>query len=443
MSKVFHRQLDSPLPTAVGGDGPYIIDGNGKRYLDASCGAAVSCLGHSNQFVVDAIKHQLDAIPFAHTGFFTSEPAEELAEFLINQAPDNLKHVYFVSGGSEANETALKLARQYWVECGRPQKKFFISRQQSYHGNTLGALAVGDSVKRRRIYEPLLMNVHNIAPCYAYRHQQVDETEYEYGQRVANELETKILEVGSENIIGFIAEPVVGATLGCVPAVEGYFKRIREICDTHQILLILDEIMCGMGRTGSLFTCEQEHISGDIVTVAKGLGAGYQPIGAMLAADFIYAAVKHGSGDFEHGHTYLGHASACAGALAVQKFIQREGLLAKVRDKSAYLKQLLHSIFSTHPNVGDIRGRGFFMALELVQDKASKQTFNPALKLNASIKAHAMKHGLLCYVGGGTADGINGDHVMLAPAFICEDKHIEEAVEKLHLAVNDALAQVH
>ena len=282
MSYVFGRNAKGNPPVAVAGEGCYLIDADGKRYLDGSGGAAVSCLGHNNTHVKEAIKQQIDDLAFAHTGFFTSKPAEELAEKLIAHAPPGLEKVYFVSGGSEAVEAAIKLARQYYVERGEPQRRHLIARRQSYHGNTLGALAAGGNLWRRQMFQPILFETSHISPCYAWREQHSDETEIAYGLRAANELEAEILRLGPENVMGFIAEPVVGATLGAVPSVTGYFQRIREICDQYGVLLILDEVMCGMGRTGFLFASEYDGISPDIVTIAKGLGAGYQPTGAML-----------------------------------------------------------------------------------------------------------------------------------------------------------------
>ena len=251
MSNVFPRNCKTQAPLAVQGDGVYIIDRTGKRYLDASGGAAVSCLGHSDADVIEAIKTQVERLEFAHTGFFSSVPAEALAELLIKEAPGDLDRVYFVSGGSEAVEAAIKLARQYFIEIGQPQRHRVIARRQSYHGNTLGALAAGGNLWRREPFAPLMIETTHIAPCYAYRGQQQDETGFDYGQRVANELEAEIQRLGEEQVMAFIAEPVVGATLGAVSAVEGYFKRIREICNQYGVLLILDEVMCGMGRTGS------------------------------------------------------------------------------------------------------------------------------------------------------------------------------------------------
>ena len=438
-SHVFHRRPKASLPVAHHGEGVFIVDSEGKRYLDASGGAAVSCLGHSHPAVIEAIKTQVERIAFAHTAFFTTEAMEELAELLVADAPAGLGRAYFVSGGSEAMEAALKLARQYFVEIGEPDRRHFIARRQSYHGNTLGALAVGGNAWRRRPFEPLLIETHHIAPCYAYRDRRVEESDEDYGRRVADELEATILELGPETVIGFVAEPVVGATAGAVPPVPGYFRRIREICDRHGVLLILDEVMCGMGRTGTLYACEQDGVSPDILFMAKGLGAGYQPIGAMLIADRIAEAIVAGSGFFQHGHTYMGHATACAAALAVQRAIRDEGLLANVRRQGARLRAALEDRFANHAHVGDIRGRGLFLGLELVADRATKAPFDPDLKLNARIKAEAMARGLICYPMGGTIDGRRGDHVLLAPPFIVADADVAAIVERLGDAVDAAL----
>ena len=441
MTHVFYRQIHADLPQAVKGEGIYIIDAGGKRYLDASGGAAVSCLGHSDPDVIRAIKDQAESLPFAHTAFFTSQPAEELAGHIIERAPDGIGWVYFMSGGSEAIEAALKMARQYFLETGEPERTRFIARRQSFHGNTLGALAAGGNVWRREPFEPMLMDVSHIAPCYAYRDQFREETEAEYGLRVADELEGKIQRLGAKTVAAFIAETVVGATTGVVPPVKGYFKRIREICDRHGVLLILDEVMCGMGRTGTAFACEQDGIAPDIVCVAKGLGAGYQPIGAVLVSERIFDAFRDGSGFFQHGHTYMGHPTACAAALAVQRKIQSLDLLANVRKQGDDLDRRLLERLGNHAHVGDIRGRGLFRGIELVADRATKEPFDPALKLHARIKKHAMGKGLICYPGGGTADGIKGDHVLLAPPFIIEEPEIEELVNLLGDSIDAALAE--
>lgn len=433
---VFHRSLKSKLPLAVRGDGPYLIDENGKRYLDASGGAAVSSLGHSNEAVRAAIHAQVDQLAYAHTGFLSSKPAEELADFLIARAPGNMEAAYFVSGGSEAVETALKMARQYFLEIGQPERKHFIARGQSYHGNTLGALSVGGNQWRKKQFAPLLVEQGRVSPCYPYRDQKPQESEEEYATRLADELENEIKRLGAENVIGFVAETVSGATLGAQTGVKTYFQKIRDICDRYDILLILDEVMCGMGRTGSLFAYEQEGIIPDIVTIAKGLGGGYQPIGATLVSDKIYSAFQQGSGIFMNGHTYLGHPVACAAALAVQKEIEKHNLIENVQKMGNYLDQKLHEAFDKHPHVGDIRGRGLFRAVEFVEDKKTKAPFDPEFSLNTKLKKAAMDLGMICYPNGGTIDGRLGDHVLLAPPFIADEALIDEIVSRLVRALN-------
>jgi adenosylmethionine-8-amino-7-oxononanoate aminotransferase len=440
MSHVFHRNARVVPPVAASGDGIYVIDTDGNRYLDASGGAAVSCLGHSHPKVTQAIKDQVDKLAFTHTGFFTNRPMEDLADRMIAAAPDGMESVYFVSGGSEAMEAALKLARQYAVEIGQPERHHYITRRQSYHGNTLGALAAGGNMWRREMFEPVLIDTHHIAPCFAYREQREGESEAEYGLRVANELEEKLLELGPDTVAAFLAEPVVGATTGAVPAVPGYFKRVREICDQYGVLLIFDEVMCGMGRTGTLYACEQEGVTPDILICAKGLGAGYQPIGAALASEKVYAAVRDGSGSFQHGHTYMGHPVACAAALAVQTVIEEEGLLANVLAMGERLNDALHDRFGNHHHVGDIRGRGLFRAIELVADRASKKPFDPALNLHARVKKEAMARGMMCYPMGGTIDGRQGDHVLLAPPFIIDASNVDDITDRLGAAVDAAIS---
>ena len=430
MSHVFHRFPSNILPTAVAGEGPYIIDGQGRRYLDASGGAAVSCLGHSHSVVVDAIKAQLNASPFAHTSFFTSAPAEELASFLVDRSP-GLDWVYFVSGGSEAMEAALKLARQYFLECGEDQRRHFIARRQSYHGNTLGALAVGGNQWRRQPFESVLIQTHHISPCYSYRFQAADESEEEYGLRVAGELEQKIQELGPETVLAFVAEPIVGATAGAVPPVASYFKRVKQICEQYGILLILDEVMCGMGRTGTLFAFEQEGIEPDMVAVAKGLGAGYQPIGALMVTDKIYQSIVNGTGYFQHGHTYMGHPTACAAGLSVQRTIESEDLLDNVKSQGELLRKLLLECFDKHKHVGDIRGRGLLVGLEIVEDRGSKKPMPVDSRVHTKIKQAAMQQGLMCYPMAGTIDGRLGHHVLLAPPYIIAEDQVTEIVDKL------------
>jgi len=422
------------------GDGMYIVDVEGKRYLDASGGAAVSSLGHSDPDVRAAITTQVERLAFAHTAFFTSEPAEELADTLIQGAPAGIEWVYFTSGGSEAVEAALKLARQYFVEIGEPRRHRFIARRQSYHGNTLGALAVGGNAARRELFRPLLIEATHIAPCYAYRGMEAGEGEEAYGRRVADELEDAILRLGPDTVAAFVAETVVGATLGAVPPVAGYFKRIREICDRYGILLILDEVMCGMGRTGTLHACEQDGVVPDLMCLAKGLAAGYQPIGAILVHGKVFEPFRRGSGFFQHGHTYIGHATACAAALAVQRAIRDRDLLASVRVRGEALKRELRTNLGQNPHVGDIRGRGLLRGIELVADRETKEPFDPALQLHARVKAEAMARGLVCYPSGGSADGVRGDHVLLAPPFIVSENQIGEIVGRVGEAIDAALS---
>ena len=438
MTHVFHRHCHAKLPSIASGEGVYLFDTEGKQYLDGCGGAAVSNLGHNHTAVKDAIKQQLDAIPFAHTGFFTNQVSEDLATLLTDLAPDPLNHVYFVSGGSEAVESALKMARQYFVEIGKPQKTQFIARRQSYHGNTLGALAVGGNEWRKEPFRPLLSSVHHISPCYAYRDQGDNETELDYSMRVANELETKILEVGADNVMAFVAEPVVGATTGAVPATEGYFKRIREICDQYDVLLILDEVMCGIGRTGTFYAFEQDKIIPDLVTIAKGLGAGYQPIGAVVASSKIYDAIANGSGFFQHGHTFMAHPMACASALATINTILNEHLLDKVTEQGEKLKNKLEVALQPLPYVGDIRGRGLFLGVELVADKLTKMPLASSTEANKKVKNIAMQHGLMCYPMAGTIDGKQGHHILIAPPFIINDEQLDELVSKLTSALIEA-----
>ena len=441
MTRILHRQTGHSYPVAASAQGVTIRDSAGKEYIDASAGAAVSCLGHSHPDVLAAMHEQLDRLAYAHTSFFTSHAAEELADDLIAHAPHGIGHVFYVSGGSEAVEAALKLARQYFVERGEPQRRYIIARRQSYHGVTLGALAVGGREWQRKQFGPLLIEAHHVSPVYEYRDRRADETPQAYGARLAEELEAKIHELGGDNVIAFVAEPVVGATLGAVPAVSGYFKRVRDICDRHGILLILDEVMCGMGRTGTLHACEQEDISPDLMAIAKGLGGGYAPIGALLVQEKIFDAVAGGSGAFQHSHTYMGHPLACAAALAVQRVMRRDNLLENVRVQGAYLSRRLKERFGNHPFVGDVRGRGLFQGLELVADRDTKAPFDPKGKLHARVKREAMARGLLVYPMGGTVEGVAGDHVLLAPPFILGAAVVDTIVERLGDAIDAATAK--
>jgi len=438
MTHILHRQTGHSYPIAAEARGVIIRDSAGKEYVDASSGAAVSCLGHSHPDVLAAMHEQLDRLAYAHTSFFTTDAAEALADELVARAPEGIGRVFFVSGGSEAIEAALKLARPYFVELGESKRRYVIARRQSYHGTTLGALAVGGRERPRKAFAPLLFETHHVSPVFEYRERRANETAEAYGERLAEELDDKIEELGGENVMAFVAETVVGATLGAVPAVPGYFQRIREVCDRHGVLLILDEVMCGMGRTGTLHACEQEGITPDLIAIAKGLGGGYAPIGALLMQERIFDAVADGSGAFQHSHTYMGHPLACAAALAVQRVIHRDGLLANVRAQGGQLARRLKERFGNHPFVGDVRGRGLFQAVELVADRGSKASFEPEHKLHVRVKAEAMARGLMVYPMGGTVDGMRGDHVLLAPPFIVDAPIVDTIVERLGDAIDAA-----
>jgi adenosylmethionine-8-amino-7-oxononanoate aminotransferase len=440
MTRILQRNPAIALPEAVRGEGVHLYDAAGREYIDASGGAAVSSLGHGHADVLGAMRAQMERIAYAHTSFFTTRVAEELAERLVAGAPPGMSHAYFVSGGSEAVEAALKMARQYHVDRGEPGRTQFVSRRQSYHGNTLGALAVSGRLANRASFEPILVGTTRVSPCYEYRERRQDETPEAYGARLATELDDAIEAIGAGRVIAFIAETVSGATLGACPPVPGYLRGVREVCDKHGVLLILDEVMCGMGRTGTLHACEQEGVVADLMTLAKGLGGGYQPIGAVLVNERVVRAFERGSGAFQHGHTYLAHPMAAAAALAVQEVIVRDGLLARVRERGASFAERLRHEFAEHPHVGDVRGRGLFRAVELVADRATKQPFDPALKLHARVKREAMARGLCCYPSGGAVDGRAGDHVLLAPPFIVQESDLERIVARLRAAIDAAIA---
>ena len=441
MTHIIHRNPHAALPVAASGSGCTIIDTQGRRYIDASGGAAVSCLGHGHPEVRAAVAAQLDALEYAHTSFFTTEAAEALATTLASRSPAGLDQAYFVSSGSEAVETALKMARQYHVDRGEPQRFRFIARRQSYHGNTLAALSIGGNMARRALYQPLLMESHHVSPCFPFRYLEAGETEEHYGDRLAAELDATIVGLGADTVAAFVAETVVGATAGTVAPVPGYFRKMREVCDRHGVLLILDEVMSGVGRTGTYHAFEQESVVPDILTLAKGLGSGYQPIGAVLAHRKVVNVMHQGSGAFQHGHTYVGHPVACAAALAVQRIIQRDGLVDQVAALGPRFERLLRGALDDHPHVGNIRGRGLFWSVELVMDRATTLPFDPALKLNTRVKAAAERHGLLCYPGGGTIDGTRGDHVLLAPPYIVTEAELESIAGLLRRAIDDAVRE--
>jgi adenosylmethionine-8-amino-7-oxononanoate aminotransferase len=442
MSRILHRSLRKEPMLAVSGKGLLVRGTEGPPVIDASGGAAVACIGHGDERVVRAITEQARQIAYAHTVFFTCEAAEELADLLVGDSPGGLTHAYFVSSGSEAMEAALKLARQYFLEIGQPRRSRFIARRQSYHGNTLGALGLGGNMARREPYEPILAGCFShVSPCFAYRFQGEGESDADYVARLAAELEAEFQRLGPDTVAAFVAEPIVGATAGCVTALPGYFPAMRAVCDRHGALLILDEVMCGMGRSGTLHAWEQEGVSPDIQTIAKGLGGGYQPIGAILAQGRIVKALTEGSGAFKHGHTYQAHPVACAAALAVQRIIREDDLLSNVQAMGARLEAGLQERFGNHAHVGDIRGRGLFRALEFVEDRASRRSFDPARKVNEAVKDAAMAAGVMIYPMGGTIDGRTGDHVIIAPPYTARPEEIDRIVELLGQAVDGVLSR--
>jgi adenosylmethionine-8-amino-7-oxononanoate aminotransferase len=430
VSSVFYRDPGATYPVAVRAEGMFIYDDAGREYLDMSGGAAVSCMGHGHPDVVAAVQAQAEKLSFAHTAFFTNEPQEDLAARLAARFAEPGAKAWFTSGGSESNESALKIAWQYWRARGQPDKTIIISRQFSYHGGTLGATSISGSVFRRTPYEKVLHDWPRVAPCYAYRHQQEDETEREYGHRVAAELDEAIRMAGSQNVAAFIAEPVVGATLGVVPPVPGYFEEIRRICDEHEVLFIADEVMCGSGRCGTFYAHEQDNVVPDMVTIAKGLGGGYQPIGAVVARADIWDTLLNDTGAFAHGHTYIGHAIACAAGVAIQQCLD-DGLLADVTPKGEHLMALLQERFGDHPHVGDVRGRGLFVGIEFVADRKNRNAFPIEDGIPGKLKKAAMKQQLICYPGGGSVDGRRGAHILLAPPFIAQEEHFALLADKL------------
>ncbi|KAL3462004.1 pyridoxal phosphate-dependent transferase [Aspergillus heterothallicus] len=438
---LLYPKITSPTPSIIHSEANYLTTSDGRRIFDASGGAAVACLGHNDSRVKEAILAQLDQTAYVYSPFFTVPAAEEIASFLTESTGGKLERVVVVSSGTEAIEAALKIARQYFTELSESQwqRTRFIARKQSYHGNTLGSLGTGGHKVRRAIYEPILaQNVSHVSPCYPYRDMREGETEQAYVARLAEELETEFQRVGPDTVCAFVAETMSGTTLGCVPAVPGYFKAKKEVCNRHGALLILDEVMSGMGRTGTLHAWEQEGIVPDLQTIAKGLGAGYAPIGALLVGSKVVNALTKGTGSFTHSQTYQGHPVACATAVAVQKIIRDDNLLENVRVQGPYLGELLKERLGGHKNVGDIRGRGLFWALEFVKDKATKEPFPAAEGIAQKVHRTGLEkeHCISVIPGAGVADGVNGDIVQIAPAYNISKEDIELIVDRVESVIN-------
>lgn len=444
MDTIGHRWLNQHrsgqrLPKAVAGQGVHVIDEAGRRYIDGSSGPALFCLGHGHREVIEAIKAQYDRLAFGYSADFTSEPIDALAETIIGQAGGGMSRVSFVSGGSEANETAIKIALQYHLARGHSGRTHFFARRQSWHGYTMGALALSGHPGRRRPYVGALMPVTHLSPANAYRPPEGVAPDG-LVDHLAAEFEREIHRVGAERIAAFFFEPVVGAAGGAVPAPAGYAARMRDICSRYGILMVADEVMCGVGRCGTWRALAHDGVAPDIMVTAKGLAGGYAPLGAALMTEEVYRTIADTFGTIASVHTYSGHTAACAAGLAVQNVIIRDGLVAKCRDDGAYLMAALDEAFGQNPHVGDIRGRGFFVAVELVRDRETKAPFAGSLSLHKRVKDEAFARGLLCYPSPGTVDGLSGDHVILAPPYIMTRQEIDRMVELLRQAVDAAIA---
>jgi len=426
---VFYRNSKKSYPTAVRGEGIYIYDSAGKRYIDGSAGAAVVGIGHGVKEITEAMVRQAEKISFAHGSQFTSEASIELASKLIRLAPEGMTRVYFLSGGSEAVETAVKLARQYQMERGKPEKFKVISRWTSYHGNTLGALALSGHSGRRRLYLPLMLHTPHIAPPYCYRCPFGLQPET-CSLECAADLERTILYEGPDSVSAFIAEPMVGATAAALIPRPGYYEKIREICDRYDVLFISDEVMTGMGRTGKNFGIDHWKAKPDMIVAAKGLSSGYTPMGAVIVREEIHRAIQEGTGAFVHGHTYSQNPLSAAIGCAVVDYLIKHDLISRSARMGEYFLQALKTL-NKHQFVGDVRGRGLFAGIEFVKDKKTKEPFDPKLKLNASVGNRAFEKGLITYPGGGGADGIHGDHLLLAPPLIITQEQIDELVRIL------------
>ncbi|KAI1184907.1 putative aminotransferase [Nemania serpens] len=434
-SHVLHNSLVSIPPSVISASGSYINFSTGHQVLDACTGAAVAIIGHGDPDVQAAIMEQASKLCYTHTVAFTTPIAEALADEILKGNPHGLCRAFFVCSGSEAMDSALKLARQYYVEIGQPQRTHIVARQRAYHGNTVGALSVSSHVSRRAPFKAALVlnNVSYVSATYAYRGQLRGETEEAYADRLVAELDQEFLSVGPEKVMAFVSEPVGGATAGCLTAPKGYYQGVRQLCDKYGILLILDEVMCGSGRTGTYFAFEQEGpgVCPDLITMGKGLGGGYAPMGAVLAHEKVIRGLQKGSSYFVHSHTYQAHAMSCAASLAVQKVLRRDSLVARCADKGQWLQKELKSTFSKCKYVGDIRGRGLFWGMEFVKDKAAKEPFEPALRFTWKMVDEAFRRGLSIYPGAGTADGARGDHVIIAPPYNMTDEEFEVMMKLL------------
>ncbi len=422
------------LPKVVRAKGCYLTDVDGKQYIDGSGGPAVYCIGHGNEEVNAAIKVQLDAIAHGYRYNFTTDALEQLTEIIARRCGGTLQHMVFVTGGSEAVESCLKLALQYQTAIGQKSRRKFIARERSWHGNTLGALGVSGFLERRLAFQGAFIDAVRISPVNAYR-PIAGATAETTAEICARELEDAILREGASNIAAFIFEPVVGAAGGCVPAPAGYAKRVRDICDKHGVLMISDEVMCGAGRTGTWRALERDGVEPDIMSVAKGLAAGYLPLGTAIYSEKVHDSI----GVPMTGHTFTGHTACCAASVAVQKIVSRDKLVERVLDKEAGFRSMIADALQGVEAVGDMRGRGYFQAIELVKDRKTKLPYPAELKLFMHIRQQALENGLVCYPVGGNVDGVSGDVVILAPPYNSTDGELGEIVEKTARSIKQVL----
>jgi adenosylmethionine-8-amino-7-oxononanoate aminotransferase len=436
VSNLFSR-ASIETPTLVGGKGIYIWDSTGKRYIDGSGGPLCVNIGYGVKEVNDAIARQMRAISFAYGGFFVGEAVKECAAKVASFAPGSLKHVFFCSGGSEATEAAAKMARQFHLESGEKTRYKVVARWQSYHGNTLGALSMSGNIARRRRFTPMLIDYPHIPPAYCYR-CWFGKTRDACDLECARSLDTAIKAAGPEYVSAFIAEPVVGATLGTVPAPEGYFQLIREICDDHGVLFIADEVMTGFGRTGKRWGIDHWGVEPDIITAAKGIASGYLPLGATIASDKVFEGF---SGPFAHGHTYGNHPLCCAAGAACLDYIEKHKLVERSAELGPYLLKKLKALYD-HPTVGDVRGLGIFAGIEFVKDKETKEPLPANARFNGRVFNSCMGRGLLIYPGSGSLDGSRGDHIQVGPPLVVKKSEIDEIVKLLDEGISEAESQV-
>jgi adenosylmethionine-8-amino-7-oxononanoate aminotransferase len=429
------------MPKVAWGRGVEVFDTDGKRYLDGSGGPAVYCLGHGNAEVNAAIAAQLDKIAHGYRYTFTSDPLEDLTAIVAGHCGGDLSRMVFVSGGSEAVESAMKIALQVHTARGEPGRRRFIARQRSWHGNTLGALSISGFAERRAPYEGALMPASLLSPANVYRPPAgVDPADV--GAWCAAELEAEILRLGAATVAAFVFEPVVGAAGGVVPAPPGYARLVREVCDRHGVLMIADEVMCGSGRCGTWRALAHDGVEPDIMTVAKGLAGGYLPLGAAVYSGRIGADLDRVHGGPMTGHTFTGHTACCAAGVAVQRIVARDGLVARVAEAGPRFRAMLARACEGLEAVGDIRGRGFFVGVELVRDRATKEPFPAEDRLYLRIRRAAFERGLICYPSGGNVDGVSGDTVILSPPYIATDAELEEIAALFGAALRAALAEI-